>query len=333
MKGADMKVKIEALPLPICVIDKNKMIVDCNSNFTAEFESDKTDLNDVIDDIKFLSMVNDFIQFGEINLSFRMVINKKTYNISIAPEENNQFILFFDDINDLIIEEQTKERYLYDLIMDIYTPLTLIKGYAELLQNSLLTSISPDKLEFFRMIIDSSDDIAMKINSSVALLDMPQEETVVQRKETSIIAIVKHVLSRLEGSIQAKHLNIVSDSLGSKARAAIDVSRISQAIYNILHNAVKYSKPSGNIYIELEERENDVVVSIEDSGEGVPEDDVQNIFAKFYRGATEENKTQPSAGVGLYIAMLFITQNNGVIWVDEPQHGHGLKIKFLLPKK
>lgn len=323
-----MKVRMEAFPLPVCIIDKNKTIVERNSYFSEEFKSENSNLNDVIDNIKFLALTNDFIRFGEINLSFRLIINKKTYNITIAPMEQEQFIIIFDNITDLITETLTKDQYLYDLIMGLYTPLTLIKGYAELLQNSLITSVSPDKLEFFRMIIDSSDDIAMKMNSLVALLDMPNEEVAIQKKEASLSTIVKHIIARLNGSIQAKHLNIVSNSLNDSALVTIDVSRVSQAIYNILHNAIKYSTPQGNIYIDFEEREKDIVVSVEDNGEGVPEEEVQNIFTKFYR---RESK-QPSPGVDLYIAMLFITQNNGNIWIDDPQHGHGLKIKFILPK-
>jgi signal transduction histidine kinase len=109
-----------------------------------------------------------------------------------------------------------------------------------------------------------------------------------------------------------------------------DEDRIAQVMYNLVSNAVKYSPNGGEIRVSGEVRKDQVIVCVQDQGEGIAPGDILHIFDRFYRADTAQKKTQ-GAGLGLYLARAVIEAHHGKIWAD-PRSASGARICFSLPR-
>jgi signal transduction histidine kinase len=111
-----------------------------------------------------------------------------------------------------------------------------------------------------------------------------------------------------------------------------DKDRIKQVITNIIDNAIRYSNSQGSITIKLAEQDHQNVISIQDSGTGIAQEEIPKIFNKFYRAKSARvNKTKGS-GLGLTIAKSIVELHGGKIWVESEQ-GKGSVFSFTVPKK
>ncbi|MGH2647052.1 MAG: sensor histidine kinase [Ginsengibacter sp.] len=108
-----------------------------------------------------------------------------------------------------------------------------------------------------------------------------------------------------------------------------DSDRIDQVIINMLTNAIKYSPEPGDIFVDSCKKDDKIIVSIKDSGIGIPAADIENIFSRFYRVSGLASSFSGS-GIGLYISSEIIKQHNGSIWA-ESKPGEGSIFYFSLP--
>ena len=119
--------------------------------------------------------------------------------------------------------------------------------------------------------------------------------------------------------------------LKSKANIKVfgDRQRIGQVLSNLIYNAIKYSPEDKKIKIQVMPNTRNVIVSVEDSGIGIPKNKQQNIFSKYYRTEKGQQKAD-GLGLGLYISKEIIKHHKGKIWV-ESEEGKGSKFSFTLP--
>jgi two-component system phosphate regulon sensor histidine kinase PhoR len=107
-----------------------------------------------------------------------------------------------------------------------------------------------------------------------------------------------------------------------------DRERIQQVVGNILHNAIKFTPPSGQIRITTTVKDQSVLVQIADSGIGISKEDLVHVFERFFKA--DKSRTHEGSGLGLAIAKHIIQAHNGKIWVDS-QEGRGSTFSFSLP--
>ena len=110
----------------------------------------------------------------------------------------------------------------------------------------------------------------------------------------------------------------------------IDAERINQVITNLVTNAIKYSHKNTNITLEAFRSDGFVQVSIKDQGQGIPEDELPNLFGKFTKTSTRSTAGEKSTGLGLAIVKKIIEGHQCKIWV-ESKHGQGSVFSFTLP--
>ena len=108
-----------------------------------------------------------------------------------------------------------------------------------------------------------------------------------------------------------------------------DPSRISQVLLNLLHNAIKFTPPGGNISLQASDRDYDVVFSIQDTGVGIAPQDLQRIFERFYKA--DRSRSGGGTGLGLSIARRIVEAHGGRIWAESVE-GAGSTFIFSIPK-
>jgi signal transduction histidine kinase len=115
-----------------------------------------------------------------------------------------------------------------------------------------------------------------------------------------------------------------------------DQALLHQAVYNLVENAIKYTTPAGKVTIRTISQPEYLIFAIEDSGIGIPSEDIPHLFEKFYRGKQREARTQPGSGLGLAIVLSIAENHRGRVWVDSVA-GKGstfyLQIPLVQPKE
>ncbi|MDK6687665.1 ATP-binding protein, partial [Aerococcus sp. UMB8623] len=135
-------------------------------------------------------------------------------------------------------------------------------------------------------------------------------------------ALVSHVLDRFDMMMQSgqfgtdRSFTIVRELAGDDYFVEIDQDRMTQVIDNIINNAIKYSPDGGTITVRLMSTHNEVTLSVQDQGLGVPQKSIPHLFDRFYRVDKARSRTQGGTGLGLAIAKEVIEMHHGRIWVN-----------------
>lgn len=231
------------------------------------------------------------------------------------------------DITERKILERQKDEFMGIIAHELKTPITSIKGYAQLLtgQISDFDNETVDKLKG-RMFIQ----INSLINLIDKMLDVAKIETgerQFKKEKFDLLLLINSVVEDVQQSTKSHEL--IFDSLTS-VNVAGDQEYIKQAIINLLSNAIKYSPKADRVIIDLREENGSAVCGVRDFGVGIPSDQVGTIFEKFYRVKTEAVNNIAGIGLGLYLSAEIIRQTGGAIWV-ESKINEGSTFSFSLP--
>lgn len=237
------------------------------------------------------------------------------------------------------LEQMIKERDLLDQVRrdfvanvshELKTPLTSIKGYVETLLNGALRD-EKNNVKFLEKI---ESNVGRLVNLVQDLLSLARIEAAegdaLELAPVRWESIVTSVLHRHDGSITAKHLLIHNNLAGLPSTVSGDRDSMTQVLENLLDNAIKYTPNGGHIYISYEQRAQEGVLEVRDTGIGIPQEDLDRIFERFYRVDKARSREVGGTGLGLAIVKHLIFRMQGRIDV-ESQVGSGSVFRVILP--
>lgn len=225
--------------------------------------------------------------------------------------------------------EKLKSALLDAVTHDLRTPLTSIKASVTMLleenqENAVHITLEPQGREELLEIIDEETDrLNNFVESMVEVARLEAGEFHLRKIPTEVEEIISNALQRAE-SLAANH-QILVNLATNLPKISVDSKAISEVIYNLIDNAVKYSPSKSKIIISVGQIEDCLEISVEDEGKGVKIDERNKIFQKFYRG----DKTVKGFGMGLAIVRGIIEAHDGRIWVEGGKIG--AKFIFELP--
>ncbi len=208
-----------------------------------------------------------------------------------------------------------KSDNMEDIVHDLKTPITSIKGYMELLQQKLYNRKTRE--EFYSIIASETDRLLSLVNS---ILDTSKTEREKSGKCNISIEINKYVkeLSPLADKRNVEmNINVNSESI----YVSIPENEIARVLTNIIENAIKYNKESGKIFIRVYEENKNVFVKIKDTGIGIEKNEINKIFDKYYRSGASQKMNIDGSGLGLAIAKDITESYGGNIKVTSNQGG------------
>lgn len=241
-------------------------------------------------------------------------------------------VAVFQDLSRFREVERLKSDFVALVSHELRTPLTAIQGCV---QSLLHTPGSPDSqraAEFLQIIATQSARLHELIDN---LLDMSQLEAGTFRLRVSplqpgqlIRSVVRHANERLPG------LTVQADLSQPLPTLAADAQRIEQVLLNLIDNARKWSPPEGVITVRAEPRPDEICISVRDQGPGIPPEQRERIFERFFQGSPP-NGSDPEGtsgtGLGLAICRAIVEAHGGRIWVD-PAVTAGARLCFSLPR-
>ena len=235
------------------------------------------------------------------------------------------------DITRLKEHEQLKSDMISLMSHELRTPITSINGFSELL-------IADDQLpeqakEFVTIIANESQRLSRMINSFLAVTQLERKDKQeVLKIPLRLDHLVRETVMNLQPIAKKKRIRLVEQPNQRVPPVAADKSLISQAVSNLVSNAIKYSPERTTVTVSTALEAEAVRVSVEDRGFGIPPEAVDRVWEKFYRVVREgQEKDEESTGLGLSFVREVVEQHGGAVDL-ESEVGRGSKFSFTLPR-
>jgi len=213
-----------------------------------------------------------------------------------------------------------KDEFVSIASHQLRTPLTALKGYTGMLLDGDVGSINEKQREYLSEIKNANDRMIKLITS---LLNVSRVDLGVFTVDPELInfeEISQSVLKELESSIKDKKLHIKTNFEKNIPLLSADPKIVRMVFQNLLSNAVKYTPPEGSISLNIKKEYPDLVISVKDTGYGIPEAVKLKIFTKLFRSDNARIKDPNGTGLGLYIIKATIEQTGGKIWFDSKEN-------------
>lgn len=276
----------------------------------------------------------------EDKISLKEVLNileESKENITLnkkLTEQSEELQKLSDDLRNanesLIIKDRQKDDFLDSVAHELRTPITAIRSAGEILADD--DDIPLDiKKEFLNNIITESDRLSEIINDILYLDKLEHGEIALHIKENNIIETYKKALNPLLHLIHQKNIHLSEVNLLNQFIFEYDEARMIQLFQNILGNALKFTDEQGTIQTKLSERENQLIITIFNTGKHIPEEDLEMIFDKFYQSRNQNILKPTGSGLGLAISKKIVQAQGGTIKAENS--GLGVTFTITLPKK
>ncbi|EJR18903.1 HAMP domain-containing histidine kinase [Bacillus paranthracis] len=217
--------------------------------------------------------------------------------------------------------ETNRREQIVALAHDIKTPLTILRGNAELLNESMLDS---NQKKCNEHILKSIDEMEIYMKS---LLDITkcEEGASLQFKRTDLRDFIGNIIEESAICVLGKQLNLIENVQDIPNYIPIDETALKRAIMNIMMNAIEYSPTKGDLMFSVEMISEKLQFIVEDSGRGFTEEEMHSATEQFYRGDKSRN-SKDHHGMGLYIAKSFAKQHGGNLYLSNSEKLHGAKV-------
>ncbi|PYS11243.1 MAG: hypothetical protein DMG15_18420 [Acidobacteria bacterium] len=311
---------LEAMGQGVMVLDQTGRITLTNTSIGALLETDravtgKTPL-EVFRSPDLENAVGEVLAGGEPRVLEMPVGPGRVVQANVAPVPNRSgevesVVVVFHDLTDIRRTEKMRRDFVANVSHEFKTPLTSIRGYAETLIAGAKDDpqIAPD---FLRTIETNARYLEALVNDLLTLARL-EAEVPATMERVSVRRIVDEQIESRKNAIRERNINVSVECPDVEIQA--DRSRLSTAVSNLIDNAIHYNRPGGTIRISAEQQNGTLNLSVADSGHGIPSDELQRIFERFYRVDKSRTRESGGTGLGLSIVKHAIESQGGTITV------------------
>ena len=225
-----------------------------------------------------------------------------------------------------------KANFVANVSHELRTPLTSISAYAELLQGNMTTLSEEARGEFLKVIQAESIKLSGIINDILALSEMENGRPGLQQVETDIVWLVRHLEESWRTRALERGIALTVETRAESITMAVDPTLVNQLLTKLVGNAFKFNEDGGRVAIRIEETGTAVRIVVEDSGIGIPEDKLGQIFDRFYQVDGSATRQHNGQGLGLAICHDIVRHHDGRIWAENLEPS-GARFTVLLPRR
>jgi len=221
--------------------------------------------------------------------------------------------------------EEIRQRMISDIAHELRTPLTVLSGKVEAITDGVYEP-TEEKLHE----IQEELNLLNRLVEDLRELTLAEaDELELNRSPVSLVHLVKRTVNSLEKLANRKEIELKLDLPESVPELELDADRISQVLNNLIKNSLRHTGKGDTITVRVMEKPDQVLTQVIDTGEGVPEDKIDHVFDRFYRG--DSSRSSEGSGLGLTITKELVQSHGGDIWI-ESEPGEGTLVSFSLPK-
>ena len=259
-------------------------------------------------------------RIGQGHLDERVFVNTTDEVGQLA----NAFNVMADNLSK---QEELRKQFIADIAHEIRTPLTSIRSLVEAFEDGILPADS-ENLSSLNEEIDRLVELASDLKD-LNIAEMGALE--IKQLPVDLNSLVDRVIHNLSPLIQEKSLNLDWITAVNPVNYTGDQHLLTRMVYNLVHNAFKYTEAGGYITVSLKEVYDSIMLVVKDSGIGIHPDDLPFIFERFYRADKSRTRETGGSGIGLALVRQIVMLHNGRIAVESTL-GQGTTFTVILPK-
>lgn len=250
------------------------------------------------------------------------------YQLSGSSVNGSGSVILIYDVTEKMTAEKLRREFSANVSHELKTPLQSILGYAEIMKNGLVKD--EDKQRFLERIHAEAGNMIELIQNIMELSRLDENKTLDEFEDVDLLKLAQSVTLRLKHKAQTKGVTLNVN--GSSACVCGVQSILSEVLYNLVDNSIKYNKDNGEVDVKVQDGSDEVTVSVSDTGIGIGAADRERVFERFYRADKSHSKEIGGTGLGLSIVKHGVLFHKGRVEL-ESEPGVGTTITFILPKK
>lgn len=260
-----------------------------------------------------------------------LTLSEKIYQVIATPAFTGSSVtgavMIILDITEKEAREELRREFTSNVSHELKTPLTTIYGISDMLVGGIVKPA--DIPGFAKNIRDEAGRMITLIQDILKLSQLDENTFSDQRERVDLYELAQSAAERLRPQADEKHVTI--SVTGERSEFTGIATVLEEMIYNLLDNAVKYNKQGGRADVDVRSSGDDIVVTVSDTGIGVPADSIDRIFERFYRADKSHSRKIGGTGLGLSIVKHGVSLHGGSITVKSSE-GSGTTFTMALPK-
>jgi two-component system phosphate regulon sensor histidine kinase PhoR len=263
--------------------------------------------------------------------SATLELNNEAYvRVIVAPflrGAANGYLVLLQDLSHVHRLETVRRDFISNLSHELRTPLASIKALVDTLRDGAIED-PPAAERFLERMEIEVDEMTQMVQELLELSRIESGQAPLRLFPTAVPKLVEPSVERLRTQASRANLTLNVVLAPNLSEVMVDADRVRTVILNLVHNAIKFTPPGGQITISARAAADAVVIAVADTGIGIPAEDVSRIFERFYKA--DRARSGGGTGLGLAIAKHTVQVHNGQIWVESTE-GAGSTFSFTLP--
>jgi two-component system, OmpR family, phosphate regulon sensor histidine kinase PhoR len=337
--GAILRSMVEG----VAVIDAQERLVFCNRAFSEIWNLDAAEIEGrpVIEAVRnsdLLGLIRRALR-GEEGLRSDIamgIVQQRSFAVTAAPvqaldaalagDKPSGAVVVLHDVTELRRLERVRHDFVANVSHEFKTPLTAIQGFAETLLSGALEDPNNNR-RFLEIIRDHATRLAVLTNDLLKLARIEAGKLEIQLGPVQLAEVIERCAETSQLKANRKRITLEVDVPANLPPVRGDASLLRDVVQNLLDNAVQYTPEGGRVRICASAGPREAVVTVDDTGIGIPLADQERIFERFYRVDAARSREAGGTGLGLSIAKHIVEAHGGRLWV-ESEVGHGSKFSF-----
>lgn len=260
--------------------------------------------------------------------------NSSIYRAKYAPFKNDKdeiggLIVVFQDITEQHKLDNMRKEFVANVSHELKTPITTIKSYTETLIDGAIDN-KEISIQFLNVVNDECDRMARIVRDLLQLSNLDYKQMKWKNVKTSVKNIIDSAYTKIKISAEEKGQTIKIHIPEDVHDVFVDKDGFEQVLLNIMSNAIKYTPDNGEIYVSARNEQDKIIISVKDDGIGIPTEDMNRIFERFYRVDKARSRDLGGTGLGLSIARQIVEAHGGQIWL-ESEMNMGTEVFIMIP--
>ena len=316
----------------LVLLDTNGKILSINPAAARIFRTDESAVGKDFMTVERDHEISTAIRTAESegHSEIRLSRNGMTYQLDAALIRSDDkpagIVLLIFDITAQANAENSRREFTANVSHELKTPLQGIIGSAELLENGMVKS---EDIPRFTGHIHQEAERLMALIADIIRLSKLDEGTPMDTESCDLYDIANEAAKSLESAAEAKHVTLSVN--GGSASVTGVRQLLYEIIYDLADNAVKYNKEGGSAEINIADKDDQAVITVRDTGIGIPVEDQAHVFERFYRADKSRSKMTGGTGLGLSIVKHAVMYHNGTVSLNSIP-GSGTEITVTIPK-